>query len=123
VRREQPGVTDRCVGIEPVRRGGIEFRRRRILVVIGRGLLDVVDVIILVDVVDLFDVVIQLVVEHFVVEFVVFGRRRIEFVVGRRRRQLVVELQPFEQFQWIGIVAGRWRGRRRSAARTVGLVR
>ena len=123
MRREQPGFTDRHVGIEPVRRGGIEFRRRRIVVIIGRELLDVVDVIIIVNVVDIFDVVIQLVVEHFVVEFVVVGRRRIEFVVGRRRRQLVVELQPFEQFQWIGIVAGRWRGRRRSAARTAGLVR
>jgi hypothetical protein len=123
VRREQPGFTDRCVGVEPVRRGGIEFRRRRIVVIVGSGFLDVVDVIIIVNVVDIFDVVIQLVVEHFVVEFVVVGRRRIEFVVGWRRRQLVVELQPFEQFQWIGIVAGRWRGRRRSAARTAGLVR
>ena len=117
MRGEQPGFADRRVGIEPVRRRRIEFRRRRILV-ISRGLLDVVDVFILVDVVDFFDVVIEFVVLDLVVELVV--GRRIEFVVGRRR-QLVVELQPFEQLQWIGIVAGRWWGRRGIAARTAGL--
>ena len=118
MRGEQPGVTDRGVGIEPVRRGGIELRCRRILVIIGRELF--VDVIVIVDI---FDVVIQLVVEHFLVEFVVFGRRRIELVVGWRRRQLVIELQPLEQFEWIRIVAGRWWGGRRSAARPAGLAR